>query len=211
MFDVIFRTLFFYFFVTLAYRIMGKREVGQLGIIDLIVSILVAEIVAISIENKEQSILFAVLPISVLVLLEVGLAYLSVKSRLFNKVFGGKPTIIIKEGKIIYKNLINQRYTIDDLLMELRKKSIASIEDVEYAFLETNGTLSIFKYKPLHIKSDLPLPIIVEGVVQTANLTSIGKDEDWLENILSTNKLLLDNIFYAIYNKKHVYIIKKNS
>ncbi len=211
MFDVIFRTLFFYFFVTLAYRIMGKREVGQLGIIDLIVSILVAEIVAISIENKDQSILFAVLPISVLVLLEVGLAYLSVKSRLFNKIFGGKPTIIIKEGKIIYKNLINQRYTIDDLLMELRKKSIASIEDVEYAFLETNGTLSIFKYKPLHIKSDLPLPIIVEGVIQTANLTSIGKDEDWLENILNTNKLLLDNIFYAIYNKKHVYIIKKNS
>ena len=154
MFDTIIRTLFFYFFITFAYRIMGKREIGQLGVIDLIVSILIAEIVAISIEKTDESILLAVLPISVLVILEIVLGFFSIKSRWFNKVFGGKPTIIINEGKIIYKNLINQRYTIDDLLLELRKKGIASVEEVEYAFLETNGQLSIFKYKPLKIKKN---------------------------------------------------------
>jgi len=208
--DTIIRTLFFYFFITFAYRIMGKREVGQLGIIDLIVSILIAEIVALSIEKTDQSILLAVLPISVLVILEIVLGFLSVKSRIFNKVFGGKPTMIIAEGKIIYKNLINQRYSIDDLLLELRKKSIASIEEVEYAFLETNGQLSIFKYKPLKMASPLPLPIIVEGTIQQDTLKHISKTEDWVHNLLEKNNLSLNQIFYAVYNKTHVYIIKKN-
>ncbi len=210
MFDTIIRTLFFYFFITFAYRIMGKREIGQLGVIDLIVSILIAEIVAISIEKTDQSILLAVLPISVLVILEIVLGFLSIKSRLFNKIFGGKPTIIINEGKIVYKNLINQRYTIDDLLLELRKKSIASIEEVEYAFLETNGQLSIFKYKPLKVKTPLPLPIIVEGVMQEENIHNINKTEEWVEDLLKNNNLSLDQVFYAVYNKTHVYIIKKS-
>lgn len=209
MFDTVIRTLFFYFFITFAYRIMGKREIGQLGVIDLIVSILIAEIVAISIEKTDESIFLAVLPISVLVLLEIGLGFLSIKSRLFNKIFGGKPTIIINEGKVVYKNLVNQRYTIDDLLLELRKKGIASIEEVEYAFLETNGQLSIFKYKPLKIKSPLPLPIIVEGVMQEENIKNINKTEEWVDDLLKNNNLSLDQIFYAVYNKTHVYIIKK--
>ena len=114
MLETILRTLFFYFIIVMAYRIMGKREVGQLGIIDLIISILIAELVALGIEKIDQSIWMTLLPMIVLVLLEVGLGYLSVKSRKINKLFGGKPTIIISNGKIVYKNLINQRYTLDD-------------------------------------------------------------------------------------------------
>ena len=209
MIDAVIRTLFFYFFVTLAYRIMGKREVGQLGIIDLIVSILIAELVAMSIENLEQSILYTVLPVSVLVILELILGFISLKSRTFNRLFGGKPSIIIKDGKLIYKNLVSQRYSLDDLLIELRKKSITSIEDVEYAFLEPNGVLSIFPYKPLKISSPLPLPIIVEGVIQKDNLSFINKNEEWLVNILNNYNLMAKDIFYCIYKKTHLYIIKK--
>lgn len=209
MIDAILRTLFFYFFVTLAYRIMGKREVGQLGIIDLIVSILIAELVAMSIENLEQSILYTVLPVSVLVILELILGFISLKSRTFNRLFGGKPSIIIKDGKLIYKNLVSQRYSLDDLLIELRKKSITSIEDVEYAFLEPNGVLSIFPYKPLKMASPLPLPIIVEGVIQKDNLSFINKNEEWLVNILNNYNLMAKDIFYCIYKKTHLYIIKK--
>lgn len=210
MYDTMIRTLFFYFFIAFAYRIMGKREVGQLGIIDLIVSILIAELVAISIENTDISIFYTVLPIMVLVLLEIGLGYVSVKSRVFNKIFGGKPTMIISEGKIVYKNLVSQRYAIDDLLLELRKKGIASIEEVEYAFLEPNGSLSIFKYNPFKLNSPLPLPIIVEGIVQKDNLKYIGKSELWLSKILKRNNLDLNDVFYALYKKTHVYIIKKS-
>ncbi len=209
MLNTVLRTLFFYFFVTFAYRIMGKREVGQLGIIDLIVSILIAELVAMSIEKLDQSILYTVLPIAVLVILELVLGFLSLKSRHFNRLFGGKPSIIIKEGKLVYKNLVTNRYSLDDLLLELRKKSLTSIEDVEYAFLEPNGTLSIFPYKPLKIKSALPLPIIVEGVIQKDNLSFIDKNKEWLDKILIKNNLDVKDIFYCIYRHSHLYVIKK--
>lgn len=210
MVETVFRTLFFYFFVTLAYRIMGKREVGQLGIIDLIVSILIAELVAISIERLDQSIMYTVLPVCVLVVLELILGFVSVKSRTFNRIFGGKPSIIIQDGQLVYKNLITQRYSLDDLLLELRKNSISSIEDVEYAFLEPNGILSIFPYKPFKIKSSLPLPIIVEGVIQRDNLKFINKSEEWLLKTLEKNDLILKDVFYCIYKKSHIYIIKKS-
>ena len=106
LFNVVFRTFFFYFFITLAYRIMGKREVGQLGIIDLIVSILIAELVAISIENINDSIFLTILPITLLVGLELLLAYISIKSRTFRTIFGGKPSLIIVNGKINYHEMV---------------------------------------------------------------------------------------------------------
>ncbi|MBR6821396.1 MAG: DUF421 domain-containing protein [Bacilli bacterium] len=211
MIETIFRTLFFYFIIVIAYRIMGKREVGQLGIIDLIISILIAELVALGIEKIDQSIWMTLLPMIVLVLLEVILGYLSVKSRKINKLFGGKPTIIISNGKIVYKNLINQRYSLDDLLLELRKKSISSIEDVEYALLETNGELSIFPYNTFKIKENIPLPFIIEGIIQEDILKQINKSKIWVNSLLDSNNLDLNNVFYAIYQKNHVYVIKRTN
>ena len=209
MFETCFRTVFFYYFITISYRIMGKREIGQLGIIDFIVSMLISQIVAISIENYKDSIFLAIIPIVILVILEIMMAYLSMKSRLFNKVFGGKPTILINSGKLIYKNLVSQRYSLDDLLLELRKKGIYSLEDVEYAFLEPNGELSVFKYKPFKLKSNLPLPIIIEGKIQKESLNYINKNVNWIYYVLGKNNLDIKDIFYAIYEKKHIYIIRK--
>lgn len=211
MIETVLRTLFFYFIIVIAYRIMGKREVGQLGIIDLIMSILIAELVAIGIEKIDQSIWMTLLPMIVLVLLEVLLGYLSVKSRKINKLFGGKPTIIISKGRIVYKNLINQRYSLDDLLLELRKNSISSIEDVEYALLETNGELSIFPYNTFKIKENIPLPFIIEGIIQEDILKQINKSKIWVNSLLDSNNLDLNNVFYAIYQKNHVYVIKRTN
>ena len=211
MVQTILRTIFFYFFITIAYRVMGKREVGQLGIIDLIVSILIAELVAISIENYNDSIFLAIGPIVVLVVLEIILGFISMKSRKFNKVVGGKPTIIISHGKLNYNSLISQRLSIDDLLLQLRQKEIRSIEDVEYAFLETNGKLSIFKYGALKIKKDIPMPIIIEGVIQHEILEELNKSEEWITSLLEENNVSLDEVFYALVKKTYVYIIKYNN
>lgn len=210
MLEAIFRTLFFYFFILLSYRIMGKREIAQLGVIDLIVSIMIAEISAFSIERTDKSILFGLLPIISLVVLELILGFLTLKSRFLNKVFEGKPTMIINKGKLMYKNLITQRYSIDDLLLELRKNEISSIDEVEYALLETNGDLSIFKYKPFKMKNEVPLPLIIEGVIQDDVLKDIKKSDDWLQRVLDSNALNLEDIFYAIYKKNHLYVIKKS-
>ncbi|MBQ8659721.1 MAG: DUF421 domain-containing protein [Bacilli bacterium] len=206
--SLIFRTIFFYFFIAIAYRIMGKREVGQLGIIDLIVTILIAELVAINIGDYNNDIWMTIFPIVVLVLLEIILGYFSVKSRKVNKLFGGKPTLLISNGKLIYNNLINQRYSIDDLLLELRLNGVSSIEDVEYAILETNGKLSVFKYDFFRTDKPCPLPIVVEGVIQKNVLKEIGKTENWLFDCLNENNLELCDVFYALYKKNHLYIIK---
>lgn len=207
--NIIFRTLFFYFFITLAYRIMGKREIGQLGIIDLIVSILIAELVAISIENINDSIFNTIVPIIILVVLELVLAFISIKSRTFRTFFGGKPSLIICNGKINYHEMVKQRYSMDDLLVALRQKEIRNIEDVEYAFLEPNGKLSIFKYNFLRLKSDYPMPLIVDGAIQKKALKYIHKNVAWLEKELASKKLEANDIFYAFYKKKKIFIIRK--
>lgn len=205
---VLVRTIFFYFFVLVMFRIMGKREVGQLGIIDLIVSILIAELVAISIENIKASIFITIIPIVALVALELLLGYTSLKSKKFRTFFDGKPSIIIDSGKVNYKEMVRQRYTMDDLLFELRQRGIKSLENIEYALLEANGKLSIFEKKILD--TDYPLPLIIDGEVQFSTLKKINKTKFWLDNILRKKQIVYDEIFYCFYKKNSLYIIKRD-
>jgi len=186
---------------------MGKREVGQLSITDLIVSLMVAEICAISIENINDSIFLAIWPIVVLVVIQLAIGYFSVKSRKFNTFFTGRSSLIVNKGVINYKEMIRQRYSLDDLLLTLRQSQIKSIEEVEYAFLETNGKLSIFKYNLFKIPSAYPLPLIIEGVIQKDTLKDIKRNERWLKEYLKTENVKLNNIFYAFYKNFKIYII----
>lgn len=208
-FTVLFRTIFFYFFVLIAYRIMGKREIGQLGVIDLIVSILIAELVAISIEEFKQPMAYTVIPITCLVILEVLFAFISIKSRKFRTIFDGKPSLIIVNGKINYKEMVKQRYSLDDLLVSLRQKEIRDIDMVEYAFLEPNGELSVFKYNFFKLKSPYPQALILDGQIQTKVLKYIKKTPEWVEEELSKNNLFIKDIFYAFYKNSKIFIIKK--
>ena len=188
---------------------MGKREVGQLGITDLIVTILVAELVAISIENFEDSLLYTIIPIIVLVILEMFIAYISTKSKKIAAFFDGKPSLIIKNGIINYKEMVKLRYSIDDLLLQLRQNSIKSIEEIEYAFLEPNGKLSIFPYNLLKLKSSYPMALIIDGIIQEDTLKNINKTKTWLIQELAKKHLVSNDIFYAFYKKYRVFIIKK--
>lgn len=188
---------------------MGKREIGQLGVIDLIVSILIAELVAISIEETENPIYLTIIPIALLVILEVLFAYISIKSRKFRTLFDGKPSLIICNGKINYKEMVKQRYSLDDLLVSLRQQGIKELDNVEYAFLEPNGELSVFKYNLFKLKSSYPMPLILDGSIQKGALKHIHKTEAWLKSELSNKNLTYEDIFYAFYKNKKIYIIKK--
>ena len=189
---------------------MGKREIGQLGVIDLIVSILIAELVAISIEEFDQPMVLTILPIAMLVVLEVIFAFISIKSRRFRTIFDGKPSLIIVNGKINYKEMVKQRYSLDDLLVSLRQKEIRDIEMVEYAFLEPNGELSVFKYNFFKMHSPYPVALILDGVLQKNVLKHIKKTENWVVDELAKKNLLIKDIFYAFYKNKKIFIIKKN-
>lgn len=203
------RTLFFYFFIFVVYRIMGKREVGQLGIIDLIVSILIAELVVISIEDYNNNIFKSIIPIITLLVLQVSLALLTLKKPKFRIFLDGNPSVIIKDGKVNYKEMIKQKYNLEDLLVQLREKGYRNIEEIEYAILENNGTLSVFPYQnKLKKKTPMPLPIILDGSIQKETLKLINKDEEWLKEMLKSKKIKLETIFYAFYKDKNVFIIK---
>lgn len=206
---VVLKTIFFYFFILIIYRIMGKREIGQLSIQDLVVSILIAEMVAISIENKTDPLAYTVFPIIVLVLLEIVMAFISLKCNKIRHIIEGKPALIINKGVINFKEMVKQRYTLDDLLLELRTNKIKNLMDVEYAVLENNGKLNIFKYNFLKIKSENPFPLILDGKVETSTLNYINKDEIWLLDLLSKDNLSVSEIFYCFYKNNKAYIIKK--
>lgn len=202
------RTLFFYFFIFIVYRIMGKREVGQLGIIDLIVSILIAELVMISIEDYNNNIFKSIIPILTLLVLQVSLAFLTLKNPKFRIFLDGNPSVIIKNGKINYKEMMIQKYNLDDLLIQLREKGYKSIEEIEYAILENNGTLSVFAYSKEKVSSPLPLPLILDSSIQKDTLKLLNKSEEWVMNILKRRKIKLEDVFYAFYKDNNVFVIK---
>ena len=202
------RTILFYIIITVLYRFMGKREVGQLGIVDLIVSILIAELAAISIDNRTESIFLSIIPIVVLVLIQMGMAYYSLKNQKVRDAFDGTPSVMINRGKINFKEMVKQRYNIDDLLTQLREQHVKSIEEVDYAILETSGKLSVFKKKDNRF-GDYPLPIIFDGKIQEDTLKQIQKNEKWLQKTLTEEKVNIEDIFYAFYQEKNIFIIKK--
>ena len=201
--NMIFKTIVLYAFIILVYRIMGKKEVGKLSIVDLIVSILIAELAAISIESSDRSIFTSLVPIVVLVIIQVGLGYVSLKNFKIRKFIDGDPTVIIKDGKVNFKEMTHLRYTLDDLISQLREQEVKSIEEVDYAVLENNGKLSVFK-----TCKDYPLPIIVDSNIDYKVLKDMKKDEKWISNILDEKGLTLQDVFYAFYSKKKTFIIK---
>ena len=204
---LILKTTFIYFFVAFIFRIMGKREVGQLGTFDLVVFILIAELVALAIEEK-NNFMYNLTPAIILVFLQLIISKITLKNIKFRRFIDGKPVIIIKNGIINFKNMVDQRYTLDDLLLQLREKDIRSIDEVDYAILEINGKLSVFKKDDKKHKKIYPLPIIVDGKVEFDNLYNMNKTKTWLFNTLYNNNVLIGDVFYAFCKNDDLYIIK---
>lgn len=203
-YSIIMKTIILYFYIIFCYRLMGKKEVGKLSIIDLIVSVLIAELAAMCIEETDRSIFMSIVPILVLVIIQIFLSYLSLKSDKIRKFIDGSPRVIINKGKVNFKAMQKLRYTLDDLVSQLREQSIKSIEEVKYAILENNGKLSIFTDNDTY-----PMAIIVDGVIDIDTVKNMNKDLKWVYKILDKNKLKLNEVFYAFYTKDKTYIIKK--
>lgn len=202
---LILKTIFLYFFIVLVYRIMGKKEVGQLGIMDLIVSILIAELAALSLEDGKTSLLISIIPITTLLIIQVLLSYISLKNTKVRHFIDGTPKVIIKNGKLMFHEMSKLRYSLDDLISQLREQGIKSIDEVNFAVLENNGKLSVFEHG-----NDYPLPLILDGVIDTYVLQEIRKDETWIMNLLKKRKIALSDVFYAFYTKNRTFIIKKS-
>ncbi|MGA9289668.1 MAG: DUF421 domain-containing protein [Anaerobacillus sp.] len=185
---IISRTLVLYFLIIFIFRIMGKREIGQLSILDFVVSIMIAELAVMSIEDPRTPMIDTIVPMGILVLIQIIMAYVSLKSEKIREIVDGKPSVLIDRGKIDETEMKKQRYNFDDLLIQLRENNIASVSDVEFAILEPSGKLSVIKKeeenKSKNPATMLPLPLILDGKVQEEHLERIGKTALWLRQEL---------------------------
>lgn len=198
---IIGKTLLFYVLLIIFMRIMGKREVGELGIFDIIVFFIISELFSISISNPKISVFMSIVPIIVIVLLQILTSKLCLKSTKFRELIDGKPSLIIVNGKIDLLELKRQRYNIDDLLLQLRDKNIDSPSVIKYAILESNGKLSVFKEEDM--LTLYPLPIIKNGIIDEKILKILN---------INRNKLIkkLYSLGYDDISKIELCIIEKN-
>jgi uncharacterized membrane protein YcaP (DUF421 family) len=170
------------------FRLMGKREIGELSILDLVIFIMIGEMAVISIENTKDPLFHTILPMFLLMIIQIVLALVSLKSKRFRNLVDGQPSIIINRGKIDETAMRKQRYNFDDLMSQLREKDIRSIADVEFAILEASGTLSVIEKlqdpKKPKKNGDITIPLIMDGAIDEENLKRINKTNLWLRQEL---------------------------
>ena len=205
---IIFRTFLYYFLFLILFRIMGKREIGELGVNDLLVSVLFAQFATLAIEKYTEPLIVTLVPTAIIVGLQVFISFLSLKSTKFRELVDSKPSLIIKDGKINFKEMERQRYGLEDLLTQIRDKGIKSLDEIEYAILENNGKLSTFLYDN---KNLYPMPLILDGEIQYETLVDINKSKEWLYKMLKNENVDLKCVFYAFYKNNKCFIIKKNN
>lgn len=185
------RALVLYIVVVISMRIMGKRQIGQLQPFELAIAIMISELAAVPMQNTGIPLINGIIPILTLLIAQLLMSLLSLKSIRARALICGKPTILIEKGKIKEQELRKELYTLNDLLEQLRIKDFPNIADVEYAILETNGQLSVIpksQKRPLNpqdmdIKTDyegITIDVIIDGHIMANNLKVAGRDKQWL-------------------------------
>lgn len=191
-----FRTVIFYIIIVIVMRVMGKREVGELGIIDIVVFLIIAEVAAFALDSPDEKMIEAIVPIIVLVAIQLISSQISLKSKLFRDAVDGEPSLLIRDGIIMEKELRSQRYNLDDLFQQLREQRVGSIRNVTYAFLEPSGNLSVFT------KEDIQpaITLISDGEIQRDHLQLVQKSEAWLlEQLKKQGVERVDLVFYCSF------------
>jgi uncharacterized membrane protein YcaP (DUF421 family) len=225
MFILLIRTAILYLLVVFTLRIMGKRQIGQLQPYELVIAIMISDLASMPMQDTRIPLLHGIIPIITLLILQVIISLLELKSDKFRNIMDGKPNIVIKNGKFQIPVLRSQIYSVNDIMEELRIKGYFNINEIEYAILETNGELSIIpkselepatkkdlKLKPS--KPVLPALLISDGRIIKENLKILNKDENWFyEQLRKNNISSVDNIFlaYLSTDNKLIYQYKCDS
>lgn len=193
---LIIRTLILYGTVITSMRIMGKRQIGELQPSELVVAIMISDLASVPMQAIDIPLLSGIIPVITLIVAEVFMSYLSLKSRRIRKLITGEPSIVIYNGKINEKELVRLRFNVNDLIEELRVNNCHDISDVEVAVLETSGKLSVIPkdsargvtVEDMQIKNPrkegLPCTLVIDGKVNNEELKRSGKDRAWLEKTL---------------------------
>ncbi|NLL39458.1 MAG: DUF421 domain-containing protein [Clostridiales bacterium] len=190
------RTIIVFILILASLKLMGKRQLGELELSELVVAVLISDMAALPLQDIGIPLLYGLIPIITLLCCELLISFASLKSIKFRAMMWGKPSILIFNGKIVQSELKKNRFSLDELAESLRKKDITEINTVKYAILETDGTLNTILYQseqavtPSQMNMDvaekgLPVAVISDGKVLSDNLRKIGRDENWLKKQLS--------------------------
>ncbi|MBS6640947.1 MAG: DUF421 domain-containing protein [Clostridiaceae bacterium] len=200
------RTLLLYIAVIAAIRLMGKRQIGDLDPSELVVTILVSDLAAVPMQDLGIPMVSGLVPIATLIVLEILLSFLALKSRPFRRLLNGQPAIIIRSGKLDIQKLRQMRLTTDEVIETLRKQNVASVADVKYGVIEPDGTLTVIPRQAKQpVTADmlglsprdagLPLVVVSDGKLVNRSLQLLHLDPRDIENRLNNQSIALSDVF----------------
>lgn len=222
---ILIRTIILYALVLFIIRVMGKAELAAMEPFQLVVTLMIAELAALPMENPGVSLFNGITALVALLFIQVLISFISLKSERARLLFCGKPSVLIEKGIINEKELKKLRININDLMEQLRIKNYSSVADVEYAVLEANGDLSIIptpEKRPAtagdlsnqvsDIKN-MPLPIIVDGYLYKDSLANLKRDESWLKKELMKSEITdyKDVLFCYLDENAQFHLYRKNN
>lgn len=220
---VIVRSVILYAVVLIVMRIMGKRQIGQLQPFELVITIIISELAAVPMQNTGIPLIYGIVPILILMIAQILLSFMSLKSVGARAVICGKPSILIEDGKIMEKELSKLYFNINDLLEQLRVKGYPDVKDVEFAILETEGQLSVIpksmkrpvtpKDMSLNVDQEkLPVTLIIDGKLIRENLVIARITEDMLKEALDRNGIsYYKEILFAGLDSSGTFFYQKKS
>ena len=215
------RTIVLYLLLLVVIRLMGKRQVGQMEPSEFVVTMLVANLASIPMQDGGIPLFSGVVPIVTVLGAELVLSALALKNIRLRKLLCGKPVILIENGNILQKNLRKTRITMDELTGHLREKDVLDLRSVQYAILETNGNLSVFPY-PKEMpapardvgvqvrKQSLPITVVSDGRLMAENLNEAKKDTHWVQRVLQEKEAdLADTWLLTVDSEDHIIFLRK--
>lgn len=216
------RTIILYLLIIAGVRLMGKRQVGELEPSELVLALIIADLAAVPMQDFGIPLLSGIIPILTLLCITMILSVLTMKSVKFRAIICGRPSIIVENGKLHQREMVKNRFTVDELMEELRMKGVSDISTVKYAILETNGQLSVLPYanqlpvtaEQMNITPEdvgLPLIIINDGRIIDHNLKTRGFNGAWLEKRLEEHhvKRASDVYLLTVDEQNRVYFVAK--
>ena len=196
-----FRTLILYFILMVGLRLMGKRQIGELEPSELVLTLIISDLAAVPMQDFGIPLVNGVFPIVTLLCVSMLLSFFSLKSIRFRGLICGYPTFIIRDGKVLQQNMARNRFTVDELLEQLRSQGYSDLTAVKYAVLETSGQVSVLPYTKdspvtpqvmnMTVQDDVTLPVLVinDGHIMSENLSASGYDAVWLDKQLKERRL----------------------
>ena len=215
------RTVILYIVLIFGIRLMGKRQIGQMEASEFVVTMLVANLASIPMQDGGIPLFSGLVPILTVLGMELMFSGLILRSIKFRKLLCGKPVILIDNGKIIQENLRATRVTLDELTSHLRQKDVMDLKSVQYAILETDGNLSVFPYPKdqpapageagIRVRDQLlPITVIEDGYFSRENLIKARRDKKWLDRVLEEHRADISSTFLLTVDEKgHVIWVGK--